>query len=70
LGARIVNHLIKKPYRKVEAFWEMPWDKGNTADDIAAELNAMSSEQRRALAQQYKEQTDKFFNDGIGNDSS
>lgn len=70
LGARIVNHLIKKPYKKVEVFWEMPWDKGNTAEDIAAELQSMSSDKRRELARQYKEQTDKYFNDGIGNNSS
>ena len=72
LGVRIVNLFVKKPVRKVEAFWPMPWD-GNTADDIAADLNTMSREEREALAREYIKKTDQFFNtigDGIGNDSS
>lgn len=63
LGVRIANIFIEKKFRKVEAFWSMPWDKTDTAEDIAADLNTMSREERMELARKYKEQTDKFFND-------
>lgn len=61
LGIRIVNLFNEKKFRKVEAFWSMPWDNTDTAEDIAADLNSMSPEERQALARKYKEQTDKYF---------
>lgn len=71
LAARVVNLFVKKPVKKVEDFWPMPWDEKNTADDIAAGLKAMSREERLELARRYKEQTDQYFkNDGIRNDGS
>lgn len=71
LAARVVNLFVKKPVKKVEDFWPMPWDEKNTADDIAAGLKAMSREERLELARKYKEQTDQYFkNDGIRNDGS
>ena len=71
LAARVVNLFVKKPVKKVEDFWPMPWDEKNTADDIAAGLKAMSREERLALARQYIENTDKYFKqDGIRDDGS
>ena len=61
LGLRIVNIFIEKKIKKAEDFWSMPWDNTDTAEDIAADLNTMSREERLALARKYKEQTDKYF---------
>ena len=69
LAARVVNLFVKKPIKKIEDFWPMPWDEKNTAKDIAAELKQMSREERRKLAQQFIEETEKYVKeDGIRDD--
>lgn len=51
---RIINLFIKRPIKKVEEFWPMPWDdQVQSADDVAAELNTMSQEERDALARKF-----------------
>lgn len=54
LCIRIINLFIKKPYKSVEDFWPMPWDEPiDTAEDIAAELNSMSRDERQDRAREF-----------------
>lgn len=56
LGVRIVNTFVKKPIKKVECFWRMPWDARE--DDAARQMEALPIEKRAELARQFIERLD------------